>query len=309
MEHRTASCPSCHREIFAEDAFCSWCGTRVQTRELRTGESRRMLARQTIPTGERTTCESCHSPILPGDAYCSTCGARYGTEATDAGFGDSWTSIPLRVAEGSGGKYEFVRELGRGGMGIVFMARDRELDRPVAIKVLSPTWLTDEAMVQRFQREARVVASLRHESIVSVYDVGRAGDLHYFVMDYIEGVSLSRILRTYGPLPIPAVEAVLYRVGHALSYAHRPGHRIVHRDIKPSNIVLDMEGRPIVMDFGISKVSETPSGLTRTGLVMGTPEYMSPEQCRGHTVTHESDQYSLGCVVYAMLTGAPVSIA
>jgi len=264
-----------------------------------------MLARQTIPTGERATCESCHSPILPGDAYCSTCGASYGAQPTDAGFGDSWTSIPVRVTEGSGGKYEFVRELGRGGMGIVFMARDLELDRPVAIKVLSPTWLTDEAMVQRFQREARVVASLRHESIVSVYDVGRAGDLHYFVMDYIEGVSLSRILRTYGPLPIPAVEAVLYRVGHALSYAHRPGRRIVHRDIKPSNIVLDTEGLPVVMDFGISKVSETPSGLTRTGLVMGTPEYMSPEQCRGHTVTHESDQYSLGCVVYAMLTGAP----
>ncbi len=305
MEQRTRSCPSCHRGIFAEDAFCSWCGTRVQAREPATGDSRRSLARQTIPTGERTTCGSCHSPILPGDLFCSTCGARYGAEVTDAGFGDSWTSIPTRVAEGSGGKYEFVRELGRGGMGIVFMARDLELDRPVAIKVLSPTWLTDDAMVQRFQREARVVASLRHESIVSVYDVGRAGDLHYFVMDYIEGVSLSRILRTYGRLPIPAVESILYRVGHALSYAHRPGRRIVHRDIKPSNIVLDTEGLPVVMDFGISKVSETPSGLTRTGLVMGTPEYMSPEQCRGHTVTHESDQYSLGCVVYAMLTGAP----
>ncbi len=134
---------------------------------------------------------------------------------------------------------------------------------------------------------------------------GASGGLHYFVMDFIEGVSLSRILRTQGPLSIPAVEAILYRVGVALSYAHRPGRGIVHRDIKPSNIMLDTEGLAIVMDFGISKVSETPSGLTRTGLVMGTPEYMSPEQCRGHTVTHESDQYSLGCVLYAMLTGAP----
>jgi serine/threonine protein kinase len=305
MEQRTASCPSCRREIFAEDAFCSWCGSRVQTRDAGTGDARRSLVRRTIPTGERVACGSCNSPVLPGDLFCSTCGARHGAEDADPGFGDSWTSIPFRVAESTGGKYEFVRELGRGGMGIVFMARDRELDRLVAVKVLSPAWLTDDAMVRRFQREARTIASLRHESIVSVYDVGRAGDLHYFVMDFIEGVSLSRILRLHGPLSIPAVLAILYRVGLALSYAHRPGRGIVHRDIKPSNIMLDAEGLAIVMDFGISKASETPSGLTRTGLVMGTPEYMSPEQCRGHTVTHESDQYSLGCVAYAMLTGAP----
>jgi serine/threonine protein kinase/uncharacterized protein YjdB len=306
MEQRTASCPSCHRGAFPEDAFCSACGTRLQSRDrVAPGESRQSLARRTIPTGDRTTCGSCNNPILPGDFFCSTCGARYGAEPIDAGFGDAWASIPQRVTEGSGGKYEFVRELGRGGMGIVFMARDLELGRPVAIKVLSPSWLTDEAMVTRFQREARTIASLRQESIVSVYDVGRAGELHYFVMDFIEGVSLSTILRTQGPLPIPVVEAILYRVGLALSYAHRPERGIVHRDIKPSNIMLDPEGRAIVMDFGISKVSEAPSGLTRTGLVIGTPEYMSPEQCRGHTVTHESDQYSLGCVVYAMLTGAP----
>jgi serine/threonine protein kinase/uncharacterized protein YjdB len=305
MEQRTDSCPSCGRGIFAEDAFCSSCGARIQTRDARTGDSRRSLARRTIPTGERVTCASCHSPVLPGDLFCSTCGARHGAEDPGSSFGDTWTFLPLRVTENSGGKYEFVRELGRGGMGIVFMARDRELDRNVAIKVLSPSWLTDEAMVQRFQREARTIASLRHEAIVSVYEVGRTGGLHYFVMDFIEGVSLSRILRTQGPLSIPAVEAILYRVGVALSYAHRPGRGIVHRDIKPSNIMLDTEGLAVVMDFGISKASETPSGLTRTGLVMGTPEYMSPEQCRGHTVTHESDQYSLGCVLYAMLTGAP----
>jgi uncharacterized protein YjdB len=305
MEQRTDSCPSCGRGIFAEDAFCSSCGARIQTRDGRTGESRRSLARRTIPTGERVTCGSCNNPVLPGDLFCSTCGARHGPDDAGTAFDETWTSLPLRLTESSGGKYEFVRELGRGGMGIVFMARDRELHRNVAIKVLSPSWLTDEAMVQRFQREARTIASLRHEAIVSVYDVGRAGGLHYFVMDFIEGVSLSRILRTQGPLSIPAVEAILYRVGVALSYAHRPGRGIVHRDIKPSNIMLDTEGLAIVMDFGISKVSETPSGLTRTGLVMGTPEYMSPEQCRGHTVTHESDQYSLGCVLYAMLTGAP----
>jgi serine/threonine protein kinase len=302
---RTASCPSCRRGIFAEDAFCSWCGSAVQARDARTGESRRSLARETIPTGDRLTCGSCHSFVLPGDLFCSTCGARHAGEDAGTAFGDAWAAIPHRVAEASRGKFTFIRELGRGGMGIVFLARDEELERLVAIKVLSPTWLTDEAMVQRFQREARTIARLRHESIITVYDEGRAGDLSYFVMDYIEGVSLSRILRVHGALPIAVVEAILYRVGSALDYAHRPGRAIVHRDVKPSNIMLDSEGLVVVMDFGISKASERPSGLTSTGLVMGTPEYMSPEQCRGHTVTHESDQYSLGAVIFAMLTGAP----
>jgi serine/threonine protein kinase len=301
---RTANCPSCRRGIFAHDAFCSWCGTRVQDPDTGTGEARRALATQTIPTAERMACGSCNGPILPGDVFCPTCGARHAIDASP-GPDESSTSIAERVCEASGNKYQFVRELGRGGMGIVFVARDRDLGRLVAIKVLSPAWLTDDTMVERFRREARTIASLRHESIVTVYEEGRAGDLSYFAMDYIDGVSLSRILRTHGPLPIPLVEAVLYSVGTALAYAHRPGRAIVHRDIKPSNIMVDTEGHAVVMDFGISKASEKPSGLTSTGLVIGTPEYMSPEQCRGHTVTHESDQYSLGAVVYAMLTGAP----
>ncbi len=190
-------------------------------------------------------------------------------------------------------------------MGVVYQARDAQLQRLVAVKVLSPTWLSDEVVVARFEREARTIASLRHEAVIKVYDVGRAGPLHYFVMDFIEGVSLSRLLKVHGPLPIPVVRAILYQVGSALDYAHRPGRGIVHRDVKPSNIMLDVEGLAVVMDFGISRVSEAPSGLTRTGLVFGTPEFMSPEQCRGHTVTHASDQYSLGAVTYAMLTGAP----
>lgn len=301
---RTASCPSCHRGIFAEDVFCSWCGARVGDRTSGDGEARRALAARTLPTGDREVCGSCNGPILPGDVFCPACGAR-SASGDPAAVGELWAAIPRRVCDSSGGKYEFVRELGRGGMGIVFVARDRELERLVAIKVLSPAWLTDESMVERFRREARTIASLRHESIVTVYDEGRAGDLSYFVMDYIEGVSLSQILRTHGPLPIACVEALLYRVASALAYAHRPGRGIVHRDIKPSNIMVDSEGHAVVMDFGISKMSERPSGLTSTGLVMGTPEYMSPEQCRGHTVTHESDQYSLGAVMYALLTGAP----
>ncbi len=190
-------------------------------------------------------------------------------------------------------------------MGSVYLARELDLDRLVAIKVLASNWLTDEAMVERFRREARTIASLRHPSIVHVHGVGRAADLHYFIMDYIDGVSLASILRLHGALSIPVVRAILYQVGSALSYAHRPGRGVIHRDVKPANIMLDTEGNSFVTDFGISKVTESQSGLTMTGLIMGTPEYMSPEQCRGDAVTFASDQYALGAVAYAMVAGAP----
>jgi serine/threonine protein kinase len=303
---RTASCPSCRGIIFADDAFCSWCGERVQARVARSGESSRAQTARAQEGAQRHACESCQSPILRDDLYCANCGARCGVESTEQQHADAWAKIPAQISESSGGKYEFVRELGRGGMGIVFQARDKELKRSVAIKVLASNWLTDETMVARFQNEARTIASLKHESIVTVFEVRRAGNLHYFVMDYIEGASLSRVIRTHGPLPIPVIQAILYRVGMALSHAHRPKpEAVIHRDVKPSNIMLDPDGHVVVMDFGISKAGERPSGLTSTGLVMGTPEYMSPEQCRGHTVTPKSDQYALGTVVYAMLTGAP----
>jgi uncharacterized protein YjdB len=292
--------------MFPEDAFCGQCGTRIQARDSETGLSRRTLARQTIPTMERLGCGSCNSPILPGELFCSTCGARHGqTLPGGESRVDAWSTHRRKLEEATRGRFEFIRELGSGGMGTVFLARELDLDRLVAVKVLSASWLSDNSMVERFRREARTIAKLRHPSIVHVHGVGQAGDLHYFMMDFIEGVSLGRILRSFGPLSIAAVQAVFFHVGSALSYAHRPGRGVIHRDIKPGNIMLDTEGNSFVTDFGISKISEAQSGLTMTGLIMGTPEYMSPEQCRGDIVTKASDQYALGAVVYAMLTGAP----
>jgi serine/threonine protein kinase len=160
-------------------------------------------------------------------------------------------------------------------------------------------------MVERFRREAKTIASLRHPAIVQVHGVGRAEDLHYFIMEYIDGVSVGSMLRSFGPLSIPAIRAIMYQVGSALSYAHRPARGVIHRDIKPGNIMLDSEGNAFLTDFGISKAVESQAGLTLTGLIIGTPEYMSPEQCRGDKITAASDQYALGAVVYAMLTGAP----
>jgi eukaryotic-like serine/threonine-protein kinase len=296
-------CPSCSRALFPEDVFCSGCGTRIRARDTSGRGARGSLVRRTIPTAERETCGSCHGFLLPGDLFCPSCGARARTDP--ARIDENLSDLLVEVTRASGGKYELVCELGRGGMGVVFLARDVELERPVAVKVLSPGWLSDEAMVQRFRREARTIARFRHESIITVYDEGRAGNLCYFVMDYIEGASLSRILRTVGPLSVSATEAILYRVGSGLDYAHAEARGVVHRDVKPSNILIDTDGLAVLMDFGIARDAQGQSGLTRTGMVMGTPEYMSPEQGRGHSVTAASDQYSLGAVVYAMLTGAP----
>ncbi len=298
---RTASCPACAEPLFAEDAFCSACGTRIRSRASSTGASRATLVKQTVPTVDRVTCPSCNSLILSTDAFCSVCGA----PAAAPPMAGVWAEILRKLGDANAGKYVFIRQLGRGGMGTVYLARDLALERLVAIKVLSPDWLANETMVERFRREARTIARLRHPSIVTVYGVGRTADIHYFVMDYIDGASLSDVLRTHGPLSIPVIKAIAYQVGSALEYAHQPGRGIIHRDIKPSNIVLDTEGNAFVMDFGISKVSESKTGLTRTGVIMGTPEYMSPEQCRGNEVDQASDQYSFGTVIYSMLTGAP----
>ncbi len=302
---RTASCPSCSQRLFLEDAFCSACGTRVQARNPQTGASRRTLVTSTIPTGKRVACRSCNSPVLVEDVFCAVCGAPAHSPSVAGPMAKMWAGILRKLESANEGKLEFVRQLGHGGMGTVYLARDLALERLVAIKVLSPSWLTDEGMVTRFRREAKTIAKLRHQSIVTVYGVGQAENIHYFIMDYIEGASLAQLLRYHGPLSLPVIKSIVYQVGSALDYAHRPSRGVVHRDIKPSNIMLDTEGNAYVMDFGISKVTASQTGLTRTGVIMGTPEHMSPEQCRGAEVDKASDQYALGTVVYAMLTGAP----
>jgi serine/threonine protein kinase len=303
---QTHACPSCRRDVHADDAFCSYCGMRLQARTSNAGLYRRTQARHPGNEIRHNTCGSCNTPLLAEDVFCSACGARFGKVSQDSQPGDSSRISNLRkLEEATRGKFEFVRELGRGGMGTVYLAREVELERPVAIKVLSSNWLTDESMVERFRREARIIAALRHPSIVHVHGVGQVGDINYFIMDFIDGVSLGTVLRYHGVLPITSVQAVFYQVGSALSFAHRPARGVIHRDIKPGNIMLDVEGNSFVTDFGISKVAESQSGLTKTGLIIGTAEYMSPEQCRGDTVTHASDQYALGAVIYAMLCGAP----
>src|SRR2546422_1012716 len=199
---------------------------------------------------------------------------------------------------------EVLGELGHGGMATVYLAHDLALDRSVAIKVLAPALLAmGEGMVERFKREARTAAALSHPHIIPIYAVKESGEVLYFVMKYVQGRPLDAVIRDVGPLAIPMVQLILAQVSDALSYAHR--HGVVHRDIKSANIMLDEEGWAVVTDFGIAKVLQS-QGLTLTGVTVGTPTYMSPEQCAMEEVTGASDQYSLGVVAYEMLTGKPL---
>ncbi|HEY8105778.1 MAG TPA: serine/threonine-protein kinase, partial [Gemmatimonadales bacterium] len=199
------------------------------------------------------------------------------------------------------GDYDIAGELGRGGMATVYLAHDIALDRKVAIKVMSPVLSLGDG-VERFRREAKTAASLSHPNIIPIYAVRHSERLLYFVMKYVEGRSLDSIIRELGPLPVPMVQAILGQTASAFGYAHRRG--VIHRDIKPGNILIDDEGWAVVTDFGIAKVSEAEQ-LTSTGLSVGTPTYMSPEQVAAQGVTGASDQYSLGVVAYEMLTGKP----
>ena len=210
-----------------------------------------------------------------------------------------------------GDRYAIERELGRGGMGTVYLARDLRLDRPVALKVLPPDLAGDSSLRERFLRETRTAASFSHPNIVPVHAVEERDGLLAFAMGFVEGESVAERVKRAGPLDVRGVVRLLQDIGYALAYAH--GRGVVHRDIKPDNIMLERAtGRALLMDFGISRTIaakvEKPGftqGLTRVGEVVGTAEYMSPEQASGDVVDGRSDLYSLGLVALFALTGVP----
>ena len=204
-----------------------------------------------------------------------------------------------------GGRYELQRRLARGGMAEVFLAQDQLLGRPVAVKVLFPEFATDPAFVERFRREAQAAANLSHPNIVGVYDWGREGKTYYIVMEYVEGRSLSEIIRTEGPLPAVQAAEIAKEIASALGFAHK--NDVVHRDMKSGNVIVSDSGQIKVADFGIATAisGNGQTNLTQTGAVMGTATYFSPEQAQGKPLDGRSDLYSLGIVMYEMLTGSP----
>ncbi len=198
------------------------------------------------------------------------------------------------------GRYRLERKLGSGGMADVWLGEDQELGRKVAVKILHERYANDEQFVERFRREATHAASLSHPNIVSIFDRGEAGGSYFIVMEYVEGRTLKELIVSRGSCPVPVAITYVRQVLAGLRYAHRAG--IVHRDIKPHNVIVDSEGRVKVMDFGIARAGT--SEMTEVGSIIGTAQYLSPEQARGAPVDESSDLYSTGILLYELLTGA-----
>ena len=247
-------------------------------------------------------CAKCHTPLPDNSRYCFACGADQTGGGDPAATSGQISGLMTRLQRIVEGKYKLERLLGKGGMGAVFLAKDLTLDRDVAIKVLPPDVSQDDHVVKRFQQEAKTAAKLDHTNIIPIYRVESEGGLNYFVMKYISGTSLEDLLEEKRPIPVDDIQRILWQAAVALGHAHQRG--IVHRDVKPANIMFDHDGKVMLTDFGISKALQAASGFTGTGMIIGTPHYMAPEQAKGQPVDGRADQYSLGVVGYRMITGS-----
>src|SRR4026208_762779 len=249
-------------------------------------------------------CSRCGSEITGKSKFCPSCGLDLmATTPVHAIATGALQEMDL-VREALASEYEIIEELGRGGMARVYRARDRHLEREVAIKVLPFSLAFDAEFVERFQREARTAAQLEHPNIISIYRVGRSGRVIYFVMKFLRGGSLSTVLSGRRRLSPPGIRRLLTEAGSALGYAAQRG--IVHRDIKPDNIMFDEFGQSVLTDFGIAKAASGQK-LTGTGMSIGTPHYMSPEQARAQPIDGRSDIYSLGVVAHPGPNGTGAS--
>ena len=249
-------------------------------------------------------CVHCATPVPDDAVYCHQCGSLVSDAEGQAAITASMDDSAIRhltdlLREDTQGDYEIIKQLGRGGMAVVFLAKEIELHRQVAIKALPPE-LTFGHGVERFKREARTAAGLDHANIIPIYRIAGGGRIFWYAMKYLEGRSLDHVVKDMNNMSLKEVIELLQPVADALDYAHE--QQVIHRDIKPANIMVDPRNRVVVTDFGIAKAL-TESTLTASGSVIGTPYYMSPEQGMGHAVSGASDQYSVAVMAYRMLSG------
>jgi serine/threonine-protein kinase len=240
-------------------------------------------------------CSSCQAENAPDAHACARCGTLLAATPTQL-----IVTVDLRPGVVFDSRYEILGPLGQGGMGMVYKARDRSLDEVVAIKVLRPDFAQDPRMADRFKSEIRLARRVRHRNVCAIHDYGEDQGLFYISMEYLEGVDLKHQLRERGALPAADAYEVAIQIAEGLQAVHEAG--IIHRDLKTPNIMRDAGGVARLMDFGIAK-REGDGTRTATGHIVGTPEYMSPEQAQGHRVDFRSDIYALGIVVYEIFTG------
>jgi serine/threonine protein kinase len=247
-------------------------------------------------------CVRCRTPLPDSARFCLTCGLDVSGNHKEHTVADSDPELQSKLQEELGQDFLIERELGHGGMAVVYLAMDVHIGRKVAVKVLPPalTYGHGAGFVDRFKREARTAGTLEHPHIIPIHRVSTEGKLFWYIMKYIDGEGLDAVLKREGQLTLRQVADILAPTADALDYAHKKG--VIHRDIKPANLLLDTEGKVTITDFGIAKAFLGES-LTVSGSILGTPYYMSPEQCAGKTLDGAADQYSLAVMAYQMLAG------
>ena len=249
-------------------------------------------------------CPQCHADNSDDSRCCRQCATPLQTPSPGTPTPDSPTLIAAfdKLNRGTifAGRYEIIEELGKGGMGSVYKAFDQKLQEVVALKIIRPELGFNAAAVERFKTELKNARKIAHRHVCRLYDLGEAGLVQFISMEYVEGEDLKKFIRRAGPIGAGRAIAIARQIAEGLAEAHRMG--VIHRDLKPQNIMIDRDGRARIMDFGLSRFLES-EGMTGTGVMLGTPEYMSPEQVEARDVDARSDLYAMGVILFEMVTG------
>ncbi len=256
-------------------------------------------------------CRYCKAEVSSDSIYCHKCGSSLSGKESDTSleftrdFGDEMTFF-FSPGDNFGPRYKIIEEIGRGGMGRVYKAKDRELNTVVALKMIRPEFLTNGRMIRRFKKEILLAREISHENVVRIYDFGEVKGIKFISMQYIEGKSLKELILESGPLPLEKIKDITIKICRGLLAAHKNG--IVHRDLKPHNIMIDKNDNLYITDFGLAKTTGEAS-ISQSGIVVGTPQYIAPEQWRGEEADNRTDIYTLGIILYEMITGKQLFVA